>query len=203
MSLYLYDEAFNKYLLDAMSFANIVNADESESFNVSADKHENIDTEIQLPMISFWRVSNPLNSIGIGNFSERLYGRTMSKNLVDFESINYRSIPIDLNYQLTIWSDSRHQVDDIFRELIMYISTDNPVLSLYLPDIEPEFLEDEYLDFNLRLLDVDTTIDTSKFVNQGRIYKQHLIITVDEARLFFARTAKLVKNNPVNVELDI
>ena len=59
------------------------------------------------------------------------------KLIADF----WRTLPVTLSYQITIWSDRRSEVDDIYRELMMYLVTDNPHITLKLDGMEvPEVL---------------------------------------------------------------
>ena len=187
-----YDEGLLNYLKSALNFPNIVNAAESKAFDVSADKNSN-KVEIQVPMISFWRIANPLTYEGGGNFAMRHRGRKVSVNREEAVAEAWRSVPVTLSYQLTIWSDRRSEVDDIYRELIMYLLTDNPHITIQLEGMDkPE-------QFYIHVTDTDTSTDVDSFSDRGKLYTQNIMIDIQDAQLIFSRDIKLAKNIPVRI----
>ena len=191
-----YDEGLLNYLKSALNFPNIVNAAESKSFDTSADKNSK-KVEIQLPMISFWRIANPLTYEGGGNFAMRHRGMRMSSNEEDLTAVAWRSLPVTLSYQLTIWSDRRSEVDDIYRELMMYLLTDNPHITIQLEGMEtPE-------EFYIQVTDTDTSTDVDSFSDRGRLYTQNIMIDIPDAQLIFSRNFTIAKDIPIrSVVLD-
>lgn len=182
-----YDEGLLNYLKGALNFPNIVNAADSKAFDVSADKISH-KVEVQLPMISFWRIANPLTYEGGGNFAMRHRGMRMSTNEQEGTAVAWRSLPVTLSYQLTIWSDRRSEVDDIYRELMMYLLTDNPHIKIQLEGMDvPE-------EFYIHVVDTDTSTDVDSFSDRGRLYTQNIMIDVQDAQLIFSRNVTLAKN---------
>lgn len=185
MSLAAYDEGLLKYLKEALNFDNIVNSAESKAFDNIADHTDGV--KVNFPLISFWRVSNPVELPG-GNFAMRHRGKIMSTDYQELKGVRWRALPVRLTYQITIWSDRRREVDDIYRELMMYLMTDNPHITVQMDGMEvPE-------DFVLEVTDTDTTTDIDSFSDRGRIYTQNILVDVPEAQLLFSREFPIAKN---------
>lgn len=185
-----YDEGLLNYLKSALNFPNIVNSAESKAFDASADKNSK-KVEIQLPMISFWRTSNPLTFEGGGNFAERHRGRIIKSDKDKLIADFWRTLPVTLSYQITIWSDRRSEVDDIYRELMMYLVTDNPHITLKLDGMEvPE-------EFFILVTDTDTSTDVDSFSDKGRLYTQNIMVDIPNAKLIFSRNARLARDIPI------
>lgn len=182
-----YDEGLLNYLKSALNFPNIVNAADSKAFDVSADKISE-KVEVQMPMISFWRIANPLTHEGGGNFAMRHRGMRMSTDQEKGTAVAWRSLPVTLSYQLTIWSDRRSEVDDIYRELMMYLLTDNPHITIQLEGMDvPE-------EFYIHVVDTDTSTDVDSFSDRGRLYTQNIMIDIQDAQLIFSRNITLAKD---------
>lgn len=182
MSLSAYDKALESKL--KIVFPNVINSSEDSALFNSAERYSNIPKKesdkskatIALPMISFWRIENPPNIYGSmeGNFP------LVNKGLLLRDKDNYiQSIPISIQYQVSIWSDRRQEVDDIYREFLMYILHDEPYLRVKVD----KFNITE--DFTLLLVDSSTNIDTSSFIDGGRMYRQDIILEIDNAKLWY------------------
>lgn len=178
MSLAAYDEGVLKYLKDAMNFDNIINSAESRAFGDVAEHTDKV--EVKFPLISFWRIANPVDFPG-GNFAMRHRGKIVQTDYTDQKGVRWRALPVKLTYQITIWSDRRREVDDIYRELMMYLMTDNPHIEVMMEGMEvPE-------KFVLEVTDTDTTTDVDSFADRGRIYTQNILVDVPEAQLLFSK----------------
>lgn len=178
MSLAAYDEGVLKYLKDAMNFDNIINSAESRAFEDVAEHTDKV--KVKFPLISFWRIANPVDFPG-GNFAMRHRGKIVQTDYTDQKGVRWRALPVKLTYQITIWSDRRREVDDIYRELMMYLMTDNPHIEVMMEGMEvPE-------KFVLEVTDTDTTTDVDSFADRGRIYTQNILVDVPEAQLLFSK----------------
>lgn len=178
MSLAAYDEGVLKYLKDAMNFDNIINSAESRAFGDVAEHTDKV--KVKFPLISFWRIANPVDFPG-GNFAMRHRGKIVQTDCTDQKGVRWRALPVKLTYQITIWSDRRREVDDIYRELMMYLMTDNPHIEVMMEGMEvPE-------KFVLEVTDTDTTTDVDSFADRGRIYTQNILVDVPEAQLLFSK----------------
>lgn len=187
MSLYAYDQGLLNYLKDALSFDNIINSAESAAFsNIVEEGDEEKDLKIEVPMISFWRTANPLTIDGGGPFGLRHRGRIIGGT--EEISHRWRALPITISYQITIWSDRRKEVDDIFRELIMYLTTDNPMIEVQFDG------RDEPEKFVLEVTDTDDGTDIESFDDRGRLYMTHIMVDVKEAQLIFDRYSPRAKD---------
>lgn len=190
MSLYAYDEGLLKYLKEALNFSNIINSAESVAFsNTVEEGEEKKNLKIEVPMISFWRTANPLSIEGGGPFGLRHRGVVIDKD--DDNVHRWRALPINISYQITIWSDKRREVDDIFRELMMYMITDNPHIEVKFDgrDTPEKFL--------IEVTDTDDGTDIDGFDERGRLYMTHILIDIKEAQLIFDRYSPRAKDIPV------
>ena len=190
MSLYAYDEGLLKYLKEALNFSNIINSAESVAFsNIVEEGEEKKNLKIEVPMISFWRTANPLSIEGGGPFGLRHRGRLIGQD--DDKTHRWRALPINISYQITIWSDKRREVDDIFRELMMYMITDNPHIEVKFDGRNtPE-------KFLIEVTDTDDGTDIDGFDERGRLYMTHILIDIKEAQLIFDRYSPRAKDIPV------
>lgn len=185
MSLAAYDTGLLNYLKGALNFDNIINSAESTAFSNAGDHDK--ESKVKLPMISFWRVSNPIELPG-GNFPMRHRGKIMSQDFENLKGVRWRALPVRITYQITIWSDRRTEVDDIYRELMMYLMTDNPHIVVMMDGMDkPE-------EFLLEVTDTDSTTDVDSFADRGRIYTQNILVDVPDAQMLFSREFPISKN---------
>lgn len=205
MSLALYDQALYDKIHEL--FDNVINADESsvfsEAYDIDVDTQEKRKTpSIALPLISFWRTGNPPNLEGDGNYPSILKGRNYARfNCSDPQP--YRTFPVLISYQISIWSDVRREVDEIFREFCMLFFVDEPYLTIRVAN---ELYEDNDGDkrkllideqFSLILIDSSTEIDTTSFPDRGRIYRQDIMIEVQNAKMFYLGHKKQMITNVI------
>lgn len=195
MSLDIYDKALYKKISEV--FPNVINSTEDSTFDNVAEKNMNIPTKeledenpkVVLPLVSFWRTGNPPNILaeGEGNYPAILRG-VLRKDGYNLTGKYIRTFPISISYQISIWSDRRKEVDDIYREFLMMFIIDEPYLSIKVD-------EDYFEEFSLQLVDSFTNIDTMSFPNKGRLYRQDIVIDIPNAKLFYdGESTKLVKN---------
>lgn len=185
MSLAAYDTGLLNYLKEALSFDNIINSAETKAFDNIADHTEGV--KVNVPLISFWRISNPVATES-DNFPRRHRGKLMSTDLVSSTGVRWRTLPVTITYQITIWSDRRTEVDDIYRELMMYLITDNPHIVVKLEGMDtPE-------EFYIKVVDTDSTTDVDSFSDRGKLYTQNILVEVPDAQLLFSREVPIAKN---------
>lgn len=98
-------------------------------------------------------------------------------------------------YQIDIISDRRNEVDDIWRELVMYLYLHNELSVIYSPGTEKEFEER----FPIKLIDTDNTTDVSTFDDLGRLYRQTITFEVTNAKLLYDEEAKVIESIPVRI----
>ena len=70
----------------------------------------------------------------------------------------------------------------------------NPTLYLTLEEFE------EPVRFSLRVEDTQNNTDISDFSSRGRIYRYTMNCVIDDARMFFKETDKIVKTVPVTID---
>lgn len=186
MSLTLYDEALKQKLENV--FPHVIIAPPDDAFTRS---DEDFDGKVELPLISAWRLSNPINFEDYNHF-ESFRGRpTRMKN----ESTLVRSegLPVTITYQIDIWAQLREYADGIYRELVYYLLT-NPNLTINIPSI------DSPIDFAMSLTDVDTSTDYASFKDNNIVHRYTLTYEIPCARMFFeTESALLVKEIPVKL----
>lgn len=187
MSLKKYDEALERKLLGV--YPNVLMVDDSEAFEKYASEHKDgkEKVEVRLPLISFYRINNPFNFETFGNDSHIRRGRYVIE-----EKSRIKAFPVNIMYQIDIWSDRKQEVDDIWRELVMFLYED--------PEIEVEFdgLSELY-SYNTHLVQTDNTTDVATFYDKGRIYRQSINLEVRQAQMLFLSNVSLAERIPVRV----
>lgn len=178
MSLKCYDEALMRKIKGV--FPNTTWADEDNALSRNAEKDNKLVTT--LPLISLYRTNNTFNFEQFGNDSHVRKGRFVLE-----EEKRVKAFPVNLYYQLDIYSDKRVEVDDIWRELVYYLYTD--------PEIYVRFegLDEEYR-YVCFMADTDNTTDISQFSDRGRLYRQTINLEIRQAQLLFIECAHKVSD---------
>lgn len=178
--LYLYDKALENKLRKV--FPRVVYTP-VEKFYDRYYLQENNTFSIQLPTISFWRISHEFNP-----YNARSHLNTPSvtqrANLSDAELRQIYTMQIPLNYQIDIWATSDIDRDDLFTELMYF-------LTLY-PNVTIEYQGRQYT-FPIHLEAADDVTDISNFSESGALYRISIPCRLPDARLFFYKDAKAVK----------
>lgn len=130
MGVYLYDEALTAKIKNWTENTNvhIYNPDESRRLiEVMAD--ENKDQPVQLPIISISRVGgyDILNS----NKKRMTYDGLMYDATLD-KSVELNAIPINISYQIDVWTRYFKEADAYMRNLIFNI-INFPMLKIVIP----------------------------------------------------------------------
>lgn len=95
------------------------------------------------------------------------------------------SMQIPLDYQLDIWAKTDIDRDDLFTELMYF-------LTLY-PDVSIEY-EGQHLAFPIHIEPADDITEISEFESTGDLYRISIPIRVPDARLFFYKDVKYNKH---------
>lgn len=188
MSLKCFDEAMVKKLTDV--FPNVQNAQEERWSSDAIDDN----AELRLPLITVWRVSNPL---AFGQFSNDRMVRGGWRHPESRETgLKIKGLPVRVQYQIDIISNKRVEVDDIFRELAMFLY-ESGVLEVEFSmgeDTEPILRE-----FTLQILDNNPATDYASFSDRGRLYRETINVEIPNAELIFVSSAKNVLEIPVRI----
>ena len=185
--LYLYDHAFEQKLKKV--FPRVVYAPIDKFYDRYLLGANNTDS-IDLPAISLWRVGHEFNP-----YNARSHMNTPSiqrRKIPDTELQQIYSMQIPLDYQLDIWAKSDIDRDDLFTELMYF-------LTLY-PNISIEY-EGQHLAFPLHIEPADDITDISEFESTGDLYRISVPIRVPDARLFFYKNVKYNKHIQVSLEV--
>lgn len=144
---------------------------------------------VKFPLIAFDRINNPFALDYSANDPMVRKGRFV----VESES-RERAFPVTPQYQIDIISDRRVEVDDIWRELVMYIYIN--------PNVDVEYGNDEdkfTLTYPIKLLDTDNTTDVESFSDKGNIYRQTISLEVTNVKMIFKTNTSLIESIPIRI----
>lgn len=186
--LYLYDHAFEKKLRKV--FPRVVYAPVDE-FYQRYFLQENSTDSIELPALSLWRLSHEFNP-----YSARSHLNTPSMQNVKLPKSELQqiySMQIPLNYQLDIWANNDIDRDDLFTELMYFLTA--------YPDISIVY-EGREIAFPIHLEAADDVTDVTNFESNGDLYRISIPCRVPDARLFYYRDVKYCKYLDIDFSLD-
>lgn len=187
MSLKCYDDG----LMDKVKkvFPNVTWADDESALSRNAEKDGKV--VATLPLITLYRTNNTFNFDQFGNDSHTRRGRYVLP-----DEVRVKAFPVNIFYQMDIYSDKREEVDDIWREICQLFYID-PEIDVHFDGIEIPY---KYVCF---LVDTDNTTDVSSFYDRGRIHRQTINLEVRQAQMLFVEHEKSVREIPLRVvELD-
>lgn len=186
MSLELYDKA----MIDKLSnlFPNVIMAPPDQAFNRS-----NKSGKVKLPLISVYRISNPIDFEDFNHYETFTGARTTRyKKDIDKELL-LNGLPVTITYQIDIWAQLRKYADGLYRELVYYLMR-NPNLTIQVPNVGTKF------DFAMTLTDIDTSTDYDSFDEKNTIHRYTLTYEIPRARMFFENESnKYVKSIPLSI----
>lgn len=162
MSLELYD----KSMIDKLKsvFGNVVYAPTDEALSRANDDTKG---SVQLPLISVYRLDGRLSTeSGFLSMPEHATGRWTRSQAQ--KGLLTQSLPMDVVYQIDIWSVERVHADSIYSELLFYL-IDQPNLSIDLPNLCRE-------DFAMTITDTQSEIDMESFKDRGRLYRNTITL---------------------------
>jgi hypothetical protein len=188
MSLLKFDEAMVEKLKSV--FPNVQNAQEDRVSSDATDEK----AELRVPLITVWRIANPL---AFGQFSNDSMVRRGFRHQQSLDEIMVvKGVPVKIQYQIDIISDKRTEVDDIFRELAMYLY-ESGVLNVKFD--MGEGVEPLHREFTLQIIDNSPNTDYASFSDKGKLYRETINVEIPNAELIFVRTGKTVKDIPVRL----
>lgn len=188
MSLKNFDEAMVQKIKGV--FPNVKNAQEDRLTSNALDEK----AELRIPLITVWRIGNPLAFGQFSNDSMVRRGFWHPESLTDGYKV--KGVPVRIQYQIDIISDKRTEVDDIFRELAMFLY-ESGVLKVEFS--MGEGLEPVIRDFTLTVLDNNPGTDYASFSDRGKLYKETINVEIPNAELIFLQSAKTVIDIPVRI----
>lgn len=179
MNIYSYDNALKNKLLAV--FENVVNC--SEDRVLIESEADSADATVQLPLISFWRLTSEFDVTNF-NFPAMRRGRP-TRRVNDTTMLNMMEIPVNLSYQIDVWSDRQFETDQLYQELLFYFLQE-PYLEVTVEADDSKQL------FYFNITDTNTSIELSEFAENGSLYRQTITITCDNAKLGLARERKAI-----------
>ena len=184
MNLSSYDKALETKLKQV--FPNVVNSNEDKALEDSEDDK----AQVEVPMISFWRLNNNLSTTN--TFVANRRGRVIGSNRETGSTLVHQTVEVDITYQIDIWSDRRYEVDAIFGETLLYLLQE-PNLLVSEPNTPEPF------SFPIDISETNTDAELSQFSDTGAMYRQVISIEVKGAQLIFPKAGKLAKD--INIRL--
>lgn len=176
-----YDNALKSKLTSV--FDNVVNSSEEKALESSEDE----EVMVNLPLISFWRLSNNISTEGYSSFGST---RGLRNKASDPTVLVSTQAAFELTYQVNIWSDRLYEVDQILSEIVQFFNEEP-----YLDVVEPNF--DDGVKFYIKITECELIIQQSEFSETGKLYQQALTLVVDRALLLYPQNKQMVKNIPI------
>lgn len=174
MSTYLYDEALVENLRTLTKDTRIHIVPPDNLFRLIGRIEED---EIEMPLISLvrtgWQLAN--SRPHTAKFDGALSGYDESSKKLE----RLQALPINISYQLDVWTKTRLENDNILRELIFYYST-HPTLLVrigYGLDITHNF--NIFIDN-----DIEDNSDIVEHRNRGEYFRQTISLYTDDAYLW-------------------
>lgn len=183
MSLKCYDEALMAKVKKV--FPNVTWADEDNALSRNATKDDKL--VATLPLITLYRTNNTFNFEQFGNDSHTRRGRYVLP-----DEVRIKAFPVNIFYQMDIYSDKRVEVDDIWREIIQFFYVD-PEIEVHFEGIEIPYKYVVYL------VDTDNTTDVSSFSDKGRLHRQTINLEVRQAQMLFVDCQRSVRDIPLRI----
>lgn len=189
--LYLYDKAFEKKLKKV--FPRVVYA----SVDAFYDRYylENNNTmSIELPAISLWRLSHEFNPNNARSNMNTPSAYTFKRpNLSESQVRQIYTMQIPLNYQIDLWASSDIDRDDLFTELMYF-------LTLY-PNVTIEYEGNQY-SFPIHIEPADDVTDIANFTSVGNLYRMSIPCKIPDARLFFYKDVNCARYINISISGD-
>lgn len=187
----LYDKSlFEK--LDRVFKDKVVHAPVDEAIKEYYKKLNTVKKEIELPFISFWRVTTNLDIWSRYSESHLRRGRVLRHDKESGDQTRLQTLPVILNYNIDIWARERFVLDQMISELVFYL-TEEPNLYIPVTDVDCPYI------FTMRITGNEDNTDITEFDERQKLYRMTLLVEVPEARLFRERP----ENVPVGIDIDI
>lgn len=153
------------------------------------DEDRRYNNVVRFPMIAIDRINNPFGIEWMANDPMTRRGRFV----VD-DKKRLRAFPCTPMYQIDIISDRRVEVDDIWRELVMF---------LYVkPNVAVKYHNGDKInieEYPIKLLDTDNTTDVDSFFDKGTVYRQTVSFEVTNVMMLFEGNDKLIETIPIRI----
>lgn len=178
MAVSYYDEALTNKIQSWIYDPNMrVLSPESFTQLIQLKANDKPDRPITLPMITISR--KPSVKLGIvGKKPLTFDGKRLQGNEVDVVSLN--AIPIELEYQIDIYTKEYIEGDNYLREFI-YRITNEPKMKIVIPYKDVNIEYDSYI----RIMpNIEDNSDIQQRLFKGQFTRWTIGVTVDDAYLF-------------------
>lgn len=133
------------------------------------------------PFVSVHRVND--KSKPDVNYSSYMTGKIMSLD-TDGNPIKLYMLPIDLEYQIDIWTLNQYDLDEYYRELLF--------LFYQVPHMYVQLKEDYTFLFPIEYLEDEDVTDEASWDDKQRLYHKSMRVNISDAQLFKIMTTKRV-----------
>ena len=185
-SLGIYDRGvLNKF---REVFDNSVISESEGAFSAA----EELLGEVRLPLISIYREDFNIHTARYNLTQRRRGSSIVSGSEEDDEYKTIQDIPMEISYQIDVWTRRKEDIDKLIPELIFWL-IENPNIEVNVEEA------DHPIEFPLVLEeDVTDNTDIMSFEDKGRIFRMTLSARIDDARLFKFRTVKPVLTTDID-----
>ena len=188
-SLKIYDKGMlNKF---RSVFDNCIIAESDGAFSTAEEQLG----EVKLPLISIYRDDFNIHPARF-NLSQRRRGSSIvSKAEDNSEYKTIQDIPMELSYQIDIWTRRKEDIDKLVPEVIFWL-VENPNIEVNIDGI------DHPIEFSLTLEeDIMDNTDLMSFEDKGRIFRMTIPVRIHEARLIGFKNIKTVLTQDIQYEV--
>lgn len=193
-SLKLYDISLTSKLKSI--FTNVTYASPDEALESSSDDK----SDINFPMISLYRLDNPPIFTERYNNPSAFRGRMNSYTQSGYRNI--MTLPVNLSYQIDLWSSTRDELDTMYCELLFYL--------VRYPNIEIN-IDSGTHNFPINITDAESLMDFDD-ENSSRTYRMSITLEVPDAVLFYLKDYSVpnfsdndgnITYNPISVSIGV
>lgn len=195
MAIRYYDEALTEKIKKWVHDPNMrVLSPDSFTQLIQLKSNDKYDKPITLPMITISR--KPDVKLGIvGKKPLTFSGKRLQGNETDIVSLN--AIPIELEYQIDIYTKEYIEGDEYLREFI-YKLTNEPKMKILIPYNDINIDYDSYVRI---MSSVEDNSDIQQRLFKGQFTRWTIGVTIDDAYLFSVPYRKVPKID--SIELDV
>lgn len=196
MAVRYYDEALTEKIKKWVHDPNMrILSPDSFTQLIQLKANDNKDKPITLPMITISR--KPSLKLGlVGKKPLTFSGKRLEGT--ETEVVSLRAIPIELEYQVDIYTKEYIEGDEYLREFI-YRLTNEPKMKIIIPYNDSNIEYDSYL----RLMpNVEDNSDIQQRLFKGQFTRWTLNVTIDDAYLFSVPYKEVNTIESDNVSVD-
>jgi len=191
MNVSVYDKALYEKIKAV--FDNTIYATPDEAFKEVAEENNG---QVKLPMISIYRTNYE-------PYFPELQGRVtrspmlVQRSLDQIDALSGKALFVKIFYTIDIWATKRDHVDQIVKELIFFLGRNPKVTAHVNLDLDlGQIPKDQYFEAFITFEQLTDNSDLVEAEDFGRLYRNTLEISIDQAPLMVFKTSKLAVDIP-------